>query len=547
MKIVYLLTALFFLLAWLLPNHYLPWLSVYQESCIFISALLLSFILIKKKKIEVPYVVFAFIFFIFLIIIQYINGMIYFRGEAVIYILYILFFTLVFVIGFNIEKIGSLYSSQIMLGFAVIIITASIISVWLQFRQWLLFDGNIWVVDMPPLGRPFANIAQPNQLSTLLIMGLLSTVYLFEHQKIGRSAASLAASFLIFGIVLTQSRTAWLFTICILTWWYISYKRLKMRIHPLHIVAWAVVFLGLWISVPLISSIIGVDPLQSIIDRTTTGADRFYQWEQILFILKDSPFWGYGWGQLNVAQLSNESKLISNPIFGYSHNLFLDLMVWNGVVIGFIISLCIIIFLLRLGFKTSDNKSVVLLSIVGAVLVHSMLEYPFAYAYFLMPLGLILGLVYGKQEEKSDFFYLPKIIYVFSVCGLAVLTIICSYDYKRMERAYEDMRYENVKLKYLDPDNTEHHALVFNQLSEYIWFVRQPLTAINSKDQLERMRRVAFRYPDRPILYKYIQILYLNEKYKELDSMLIYFNAFYQQKLTVNEIRISISGNDIIN
>ena len=52
------------------------------------------------------------------------------------------------------------------------------------------------------------------------------------------------------------------------------------------------------------------------------------------------------------------------------------------------------------------------------------------------------------------------------------------------------------------------------------------------------MRKVVYRYPDRPVLYRYIQILYLNGQEKEMKRMLKIFNAFYKEQLTEEKISL---------
>lgn len=61
MKLTYFFAAFFCLLAWLLLNHYQPWLSIYQDSCIFVAALLLAFGLLQKKYSSSLY---CFIYFV---------------------------------------------------------------------------------------------------------------------------------------------------------------------------------------------------------------------------------------------------------------------------------------------------------------------------------------------------------------------------------------------------------------------------------------------------------------------------------------------------
>ncbi|NEU35520.1 hypothetical protein GN156_33230, partial [bacterium LRH843] len=80
-------------------------------------------------------------------------------------------------------------------------------------KQWLLLtQGGIWLADLPLGARPYANFAQPNNCATFLCIGLMACLYLYEKKYIHRFCGVLLASFILFGITLTQSRTAWVFT-----------------------------------------------------------------------------------------------------------------------------------------------------------------------------------------------------------------------------------------------------------------------------------------------------------------------------------------------
>ncbi|ENW97700.1 hypothetical protein F903_00216 [Acinetobacter sp. NIPH 298] len=529
---IYFFSAFFCLLAWLSPNHYQPWLSVYQDSSMFVAALLLASSLLNQKSIHVPYILTFFIFLSFIPLIQYYLGIVYFFGEAITFFFYLLALATVFIVGFNIAQLERSNKDNIIAGFFITILIASMISVWIQLRQWLLFDGNIWIVDMPPNGRPFANMAQPNQLSTLLIMGVLSVLYLFEKHKINNISASLATIFILFGVVLTQSRTAWVFAICILIWWLIKIRvhtRLRMR----YLITWVGVFVTLWFCLPYFSELLGITSIRSLSDRATAGLERWSMWHQLIMILPNAPLQGYGWGQLNVAQILNQSDYDQYPVFGYSHNLFLDILIWNGLLFGGAISLFILFFLLKMALSAKDNESIVILAVVGAILVHSMFEYPFAYAYFLLPMGFFLGFLYAQQNRDIRSLSIQKKWYVLHLVYCASLMAVFAYDYKRIEHEHELMRYENVKLRNIDLKNIEPDVILLTQLRDYIWFVRQPLLADKSEQELDRMRKIVYRFPERPMLYRYIQTLYLNGQTEEANKVLNFFNTLYKEKLTL--------------
>ncbi|WP_228731743.1 pilin glycosylation ligase domain-containing protein, partial [Acinetobacter sp. Colony158] len=73
--------------------------------------------------------------------------------------------------------------------------------------------------------RPFANFAQPNNMSTFLVMGLMACLYLFEQQKLKKSLLILVSIFILFAIALSQSRTAWVVCLFFMAYW--TYKTYK--------------------------------------------------------------------------------------------------------------------------------------------------------------------------------------------------------------------------------------------------------------------------------------------------------------------------------
>ncbi|MCQ4005257.1 O-antigen ligase family protein, partial [Klebsiella pneumoniae] len=58
-------------------------------------------------------------------------------------------------------------------------------------------------------------------------------------------------------------------------------------------------------------------------------------WLMSLAAIAQRPLFGYGWNQAATAhiELSAEFSHLTT-VMGHSHNLFLDLLIWNGVVIG---------------------------------------------------------------------------------------------------------------------------------------------------------------------------------------------------------------------
>lgn len=548
---IYFCSFILFILAWLLPNHYLPWLSVYQEFCMLLAALLVVFCVSRKVKIKTPKIIAAVLLVSFIPFVQYFLGIYYYLGDTLLIGLYLWTFILVFIAAYNLAELEEKIKKQWLFYIFLAFLIASIISVWLQLRQWFLLDGNIWVVDLPPNGRPFANVAQPNLLSTLLIIGLFSILYLYENKRIQNFTASLSTLFLLFGIALTFSRTAWLFFLVFLIWWLLKKWQLKYspRLKNFHLMMWLSVFFIYLFFIPFVAEKVGLLSAIDIVSRSTSGLERIGMWQQLLAIIKQSPNFGYGWMQLNVAQMSAVGVSLEHPIWGYSHNVFLDFLVWNGIYVGGFLVVLILYFLLFNAIKVRSIDNVILMSVVGVIVLHSMLEYPFAYAFFLFPLAFMLGFCYRSNTDNNKSVIHNRIVFGSLSFAVIALILLTGYEYQKISKEYELMRYENVQLRVKDNQiEPNKNYLVLQNIYEYIWFVRYPLNKKMSELDLERAKKVTYSKPEQPVLYRYIQILILNGKLEQAQYILERYNVFFKQNLALKDIDFnesSIIGNNV--
>ncbi|WP_180008911.1 PglL family O-oligosaccharyltransferase [Acinetobacter sp. YH12238] len=539
---IYFCSFILFMLAWLLPNHYLPWLSVYQELCMFLAALLVVFCVSWKVKIKTPKIIAAVLLVSFIPFVQYFLGVNYYLGDALLIGLYLSTFILVFIAAYNLAELEEKIKKQWLFYIFLAFLIASIISVWLQLRQWFLLDGNIWVVDLPPNGRPFANVAQPNLLSTLLIVGLFSILYLYENRKIQNFTAGLSTLFILFGIALTFSRTAWLFFLVFLVWWLLKKWQLKYspRLKNSQLIMWLSVFCIYLFFIPFVAEKIGLLSTNDIVSRSTSGLERIEMWKQLIAIIKQSPNLGYGWTQLNVAQMSAVGVSLAHPIWGYSHNVFLDFLVWNGIYVGGFLVVLILYFLLFNAIKVRSIDNVILMSVVGVIVLHSMLEYPFAYAFFLFPLAFMLGFCYRNNTDNNKSVIHNRIFFGSLNVAVIALILLTGYEYQKISKEYELMRYENVQLRAKDNQvESNKKYLVLESIYEYIWFVRYPLNKKMSELDLERAKKVTYSKPEQPVLYRYMQILILNGEFEQAHYILERYNVFFKQNLALNDINFN--------
>ena len=107
----------------------------------------------------------------------------------------------------------------------------------------------------------------------------------------------------------------------------------------------------------------------------------------------------HGSGMVGIKPVAGADFLAHNERTNSAHNLILEMLVWNGVVLGTAIIAYALWWLYQLCKQRGSIESVVALAAVGCVLIHAMFEFPQNYAYFLLPMGFLLGLVQTESGK----------------------------------------------------------------------------------------------------------------------------------------------------
>ena len=397
---------------------------------------------------------------------------------------------------------------------------ASLVSVGLQLQQWLDLDlFGVWSLQVWG-DVPFANFAQPNQLATFLLWGLLATLWGGLRQKIGMRTSLLMGAFLLFGLALTASRTGWI-GVCILvaaSWiWRPLWQDKRLP--------WIVSGLGLYFAVCVnslvsLSQWLAVDLPPDVGTALRMGGQiRFEVWAVFVDAILQRPILGYGWNRGGLAfmtAMENHSGL--NLYFSTAHNLFLDLLAWCGIPTGLFLS----VFLLRwlwMRFKnTRTPESAVLALLLLVVGNHAMLENPLYHGYFLLPAGLAIGAL-SVQTASPPIFRTGRWAIVVLWFVAATLLAVIVRDYTRVESSYLDLRFEEAQIKTAFT-RSPPEVLILNQWSEFIYFARVNPFALETEDELERMRKVASTFPSKGLFFNFAIALAMNDHPEEAQLWL---------------------------
>ncbi|WNF46148.1 Wzy polymerase domain-containing protein [Pseudomonas sp. SG20056] len=523
-----------FVFAWLMPNHNPPWTSAYQEFASFFAGLMLLSVVVLSRQIKVTPAVVGFFMLASVPLLQWWVGVVFFSSDAWIISIFISGFALMLMVGYSLglQSESRLFFARLL---AATLIVGAVLSLWIALRQWLLFpSGSFWVIDLPRGGRPYANLAQPNSLATLLCMGLAGVLYLYERYIVGRFTAGLLAVCLLFGVTLTMSRTPWVASIAVLAFWCWKAYGGALRLSIVALLGWLGFYVLCLLVLPSIADALLLaesDPLA----RTGSSA-RLDIWWQLWQAVLQGPIWGYGWGQVGVAQVSVALEYpVPRLMTFYSHNILLDLLLWNGPILGGVIIFCVAVWLWRIGRSAASPESLFALVASGCVLVHAMLEYPLAYAFFLLPLGLLLGLAAAERRavyELNAPVWLCGGVLVFSVSLLGWYW----KEYRVIDEYYRVSRLEEAGIVGAVAGNVPNVVLL-SQPREYIRLVREWPVAGMSGSQLDAMRKVSYRYPGALSLFRYAFALGINDRPSDAYEQLRVIRAQFGERVYLQALQ----------
>lgn len=500
--------------SWLWPFRPAPLISFTQEVLALTAAALLLPLLLSKK-ILIPIYFFTVLGIGAIPVLQYWQGSIPFAGNAWLTSIYLAAFALMLLAGYNLtDNKKSTHNFTALL--ASIFMLAATLSTWIALRQYLHLADSSWEINLNS-GRPYANLAQPNNLATLLGLGLAGCLYFYETRRFGHFSAGILSAFLLLGLAVTQSRTPWVTSLAILVFWFIKMRTFSPRLTFLHLCLWVGFYVFLIVTLPYFYNLIEFKAA-SLADRAA-ALERWSLWSQLWHAAWNGPFWGYGWNQTNAAQVSVTLEYPLSMMTSYSHNLVLDLLLWNGLIPGSIIVIGVGVWLLRLGWFAHTKESLFALIAAGFILTHSMLEFPFAYAYFLLPLGLLLGISSVDMPNKQQFIFPRSLLLIIIIAGGWLIKLAIT-DYQIIKADYLAQRMKAANVIGFENKVPIVEVKLLTQFRELQRFKAIPPSSDYNAKELAWMKSVVHQYPHLANLYKYALILRLNGQPKLSEQYL---------------------------
>ena len=446
--------------------------------------------------------------------VQYIVGIQFLIGGVCVITTYLMGFLLAILVASRWEAASP---GQLVDGLFLAIVIASILSVGLQLHQWFGLN-RLFLWDMGSTSaRPFANFGQPNLLATFLLWGILAVAWGLQRKYIGISCAIFLALYLLFGLALTSSRTAWIAVMLALAgaWYWRDLWRSKLT-------PWVVLGLNIYFVVCLyvkgwVRILLQIGEIEDI--ARVASETRPQVWALFVDAIQQRPWFGYGWGQIARAHLEvAENHPPLNILFSHAHNIILDLILWCGLPLALTVCAALSWWIFRNFRAIKRPEDVLLFMFVVVVINHAMLEYPLSYAYLLLPLGMVIGVLDVRLEARSWEVGGRWIVVSIWVASTLLLSLIIR-DYFRVEASYLALRFEFANFQTSRPKEPPN-VLLLTQLREMIRYSRfEPYRGMTN-EEIEWMLSVASLYPGAGIIHKLAAALAWNHRPEEAQLWL---------------------------
>lgn len=396
--------ALLCVLPFLQPYHRYPLTSFYSEWLALACGLGVIVVLLGRRawaEAEVPWASLPLFALAGLLIVHGVAGWSPYFGQALLGALYLVWAGLLVIAGRALTRAcGADTAGTVVAGaLAAGALLSALIGVIQHFN--LITPVNEYITRLHGAA-VFGNLAQPNHYAALLALGLFSVAGLHSRGRLPLAAAVLIVLPMLFVLGLSGSRSVWLYLLAAFAW------ALRLRMagddsQTRRLFVWAGLFIILHYLLQLAAGLGWLAPPQreavTAVERLFTGAasvsDRIGLWQAALAIAAEHPLKGVGWGGFAIQyfqHLAGPAAAGSPGLYNNVHNLPLHLLVETGAIGAALLLLPLAFGLWRALRARPDPAHWWLWATLGVFGIHSLLEYPLWYAYFLGIAALLLGL-----------------------------------------------------------------------------------------------------------------------------------------------------------
>jgi O-antigen ligase len=394
-------------LMWVLPFlyylHAYPITTFYQEwgaGLLGLCALPLLLTARSWQTPEVPRIVLLPIGLMMVLMIQFFAGRITHFDYLMMTSLYFLFSALLMMLGQRLRvELGLPTLVTALAVFLLIGAELNTLAGVLQHYRWNTFLNQ--VITVKTSSAIYGNTAQPNHYANYITLGLISLGLLYARLSMRVWQAALLAAPMLFVMVLSGSRSSWLYLAFAFGLSWLWQRRDKAMLPLMQFSLSLLLGFGLMhfvVQIPWLEGSTGsVTTAERLFGDIGSGAIRMHLWRESLIIFSQFPLLGAGFGQFAFQHVLLAPEMHNpavNGLYNNAHNLVMQIGVEAGIA-----GLIVLFGTLGIWFWQSVvQKAQFTLyhwwgyAVLGVLGIHSLLEYPLWYAYFIGIAALMLGI-----------------------------------------------------------------------------------------------------------------------------------------------------------
>ncbi len=318
-------------------------------------------------------------------------------------------------------------------------LVAALVSSMIALAQYFGLSPQLppWV-NPTEAGEAFANLRQRNQFATLTSIGLACLLWrVLQGAKL--SWVLPAAALLAAANAASASRTGAVqiaLLVALTLWWLGPLRRGSAAICLTASLAYGLAAVLLPLLLEHSSGISAPNAFRRLVS-TDGCSSRTILWDNVLQLIAQKPWWGWGWGELDYAHFATlYPGARFCDILDNAHNLPLHIAVELGVPVALLGCAGFIWWLLRQRpWREPDPTRQLAWSVVAVILLHSLLEYPLWYGPFQLAFGVALGLLARRRGWPAADQVGPAGRGAVSAV-LALALLYAAWDYHRISQIY---------------------------------------------------------------------------------------------------------------
>lgn len=437
--------GLLWTLPFLQPIHRYPLTSFYSEWLAIVLGLVASAALLDRRcwrEAPCPLITLFLSGLIALLAVQYWLGRVTYGGQALTAALYLGWAGLLMILARNLRREFGMTAVVTML--AWFLFAGGFLSAIVALAQHFQISTVLDPLIAPKRAKEvYGNLAQRNQFANYIALAFASLAYLYARGRMRGAAAVAGAVPLAFILGLSGSRSVLVYLTLTLALALPFSRRADVDSRRLLVCVTTFIIGSLvsqWLAgLPwLVPRGGAVTTVQRLFSETASVNERLQITREAWLMFLQSPLLGVGWGQFawqEFGQRAQSGLTIAGWPFNNAHNILLQLLAETGLAGALLVVGMALLWLWGLKRVAFDLDRWWLLALLGVIGVHSLLEYPLWYAYFLGIAAVALGLG-SERNFTAGFERAGPPAVLLSLAAGVIVAVPLFQGYREFERLF---------------------------------------------------------------------------------------------------------------